>query len=339
VTERTFGHVAALDAFSERTLPTLPHVVTALDAYQRSLAGALQAPSELALDLDDRRGEGDDLVATLASIDQVPAAFAFALRELDGGDLRLPGILSTSNHQAAAAFAATRMSHPYASPQDVRELANGREARDPRTAPEPMREGPADTEAPGVLASPSVRRDGAVDEVVHWLGVTSTVAGAAVTYLEARDELAAVAGHGGRAAGTRGVTGASRAVAVAKKAGGRVGVVLPAVEQYLADAGDHNLTTGQRVVRVGGVAAIDAPLAGVGAAVGGATGLALTLHPAGAVAGGLAGGGMGAGTGGGLRRTRPYRRLTGWVARGVDWVLGTAHDDDYDARLGLGSPP
>jgi hypothetical protein len=339
VTERTFGEVAALDAFSERTLSTLPHVELALDAYHQALAAALEASSEVAIDVDDRRAEGGDLVATLAGIDQVPAAFAFALRELDGGELRLPGIRSTHNHQAAAAFAVPRMSHPFATAAEVRELANGREPLAWDGAPVPPSEGRVHAEVPSALERPSTSGDDVAEEVVHWLGVTSTITGAVVSYLEARDAASALGAHGGRGAGARRVDGAGRAVGVARHVSGYTGVVLPAVEQHLADVGDHNLTTGQRSVRAVGAALVDAPLAGIGAAAGMAVGGALTLQPAGAAVGGVVGGGMGAAVGGSLRRTRAYRTITGGFARGVDWLLGTGHDDDYTDRLGLGTPP
>jgi hypothetical protein len=339
VTERTFGEVAALDTFSERTLSTLPHVEHALDAYHRALNAALEAPSELTIDLDDRRAEGVDLVATLAGLDQVPAAFAFALRELDGGDLPLRGIRSTHNHQAAAAFAVARMDHPFATPAEVRELANGREPLAWHGGPVLPIAGRVPAEVPPVLERPPASGDEVAEEVVHWLGVTSTVTGAAGSYLEAREAASALAAHDGRGAGVRGVSGASRAVGVAKHVSGYTGAVLPVVEQHLADAGDHNLTTGQRSVRAVGAALIDTPLGGIGAAAGVAVGGALTLQPAGAAAGGVVGGGMGAAAGGSLRRTRAYRTIAGGLARGVDWVLGTGHDDDYTDRLGLGTPP
>jgi hypothetical protein len=126
---------------------------------------------------------------------------------------------------------------------------------------------------------------------------------------------------------------------VAGKASVPTSVAFAGLEQQLADAEDHNLTRGQRLVRTTTSAAIDGTGAALGGTVGVIAGGVLTGSAVGAAGGAVAGAELGSAAGGGVRRWKPISSASAAAARGLDRLLGTAHDDDYDERLDLETRP
>jgi hypothetical protein len=179
MSQRTFGEVELLEEYTDRTLRVLPGLEEAIGSYRRALSEVLGSPSDLPIELSDHSADATELVDLLTLIDQVPAAFAFALRELDDGHLRIPGVLSAHNHQALAAVANARIDHPDASASQVRAAAFGHPPAGPPSGPPAGPPSSADGHAATATrqdhAAPRPAADG-----VHWLSLGVTAADAAV---------------------------------------------------------------------------------------------------------------------------------------------------------------
>jgi hypothetical protein len=320
VSQRTYGETEALEDFTRRTLPVLTDLIEALTGYRRALHEALDAPSDLRVEVEDRSAEGEDLVQLLTSIDQLPAAFAFALRELDISTVeyngRLPGRMA-NDLPMLRALAYARVDHPYAGDDELRAIASATVAgtRDAETSP-------------------------TADAPTHWLDRGLNAAGGAVGHEASRHTAHARSAH---QAGDLGAAVTSTERARAAKRLGRAtsvgGAVLGGVAQHLADADDHNLTEGERKVRVVTTTVIDGLLGGTGAMLGGSAASVATASPVGGAAGAVAGGDLGSAVGGRIRRSGPVSSATGSVARSIDQRNGTGHRDDYTERLHLRTPP
>jgi hypothetical protein len=319
VTGRTFAEVDLLEAFTETTLAALPAAVDAVATYRTAREAARGAPSDLPIELEDRSHEADDLLGTLAVIDQLPAAFAFALRALDtqGFEVRraLPHLRSTTDEDALTAVAFARVEHPYATDGQV--LAAGLVGEVPP---------PLDHEPHPLL-----------DDVVWW-GRSVTVADAWRTVVE--DELSAIGLRQPPGSPLPDPAVTPRWARYGRPLGritGPAGYGLPGVEQWLADAGDHNLTEGHRIARSAAASTVDGVGAAFGTAVGGAAGTAVA-GPPGALAGAVAGAEVGARAGRQVRGWRHVRTGTSLIGKRLDDLLGSGHDDDYDDRLELEPP-
>jgi hypothetical protein len=301
MSDRTFADVDALEAVTAELLPTVPALRDATDTYRRALHALRAAPSDLEVTLDDHAPDLDDLADLLTLLDQLPAAFAFALRLLDGGlDARDGGACRSYPDQAVQAVAAVRVAHPTLSPGAVRRRALG---------------SPGDRSRE--TTGPSVSRP-------HWLVEHLTRIDA--TLLGTRVALEPPAA---------GLSATPRALRVVRGAGrvtGPLSLAVPAYSQHVTDRDDHNLTDGDR--RVGLAAATVAegltPLA-MGALAGAAVG-----GPAGALVG-IAVALVVSEAGGAARRTQPARRVENRLARGVDRRRGTGHRDTYEQVHGIRS--
>jgi hypothetical protein len=150
VSQRTYGDTDALEEFTRRMLPVLSELREAMADYRRALHDALTAPSDLPVDLPDRSAEGEGLVATLTTIDQLPAAFAFALQELDVSAFEFHSGLTgrvANNSDLLLALASARVEHPYASDVEARTIAATTLADAPGGASSPVRAAPHPSEA------------------------------------------------------------------------------------------------------------------------------------------------------------------------------------------------
>jgi hypothetical protein len=292
VSQRTYGETDALEDYTRRMLPGLAELQDAVTGYRRALHDALAAPSDLPVEIEDRSAEGEDLVARLTAVDQLPAAFAFALHQLDISTFehngRLPGKVA-NDLPSLRALAYARVDHPYATDDEVRAIAPSTLTSGPGSAGSTLGATPHPGEAP-----------------IHWL--------------------------------SRGLNAAGETAKRLGRASPVGGAVLGGVAQHLADAEDHNLTEGQRQVRVVTTTAVDGLLGAAGAVVGGAAAFTATASPVGGAAGAVAGGDLGAAVGGRIRRSGPVSGATGSVARSIDRRNGTAHRDDYTERLTLRTP-
>jgi hypothetical protein len=302
VTGLTYADVDLLDTFTETTLASLPAAAAAADDYRVALNAVRDAPSDLPIDLDDHAGEADELLATLEVVDRLPSAFAFALRVLDARPFEvrraLPRVHVTVEDETLTTVAHARVAHPTATASEVLQAAV-------TGAPPPLE----DTEHP-------------LEEVVRWTNVALT---AGDQYVERRHADLSKRQHAD----------------LAKRLGrasGYVGAGLLGLEQWLADAADHNYTTGQRLARSTTTAAFDGAGAAAGGLIGGTLGNAVGSVP-GAVAGAVGGSEVGAQVGRRARSSRWGRPLTGALGSGLDRLLHTHHRDDYDDRLDLEARP
>jgi hypothetical protein len=300
VSQRTFGEVDLLETFTETTLAALSGVGEAIDRYRAARHAALQAPSDLTIDLDDRSHEADDLLATLTVVDRLPAAFADALRILDTGNAELhralPQLRSTADGHTLAALAYGRVAYPAASDAELLTAA-----------------------ITGVAPSALDRADHHLLDDVPWWG------------------RAASAADGIRLPDPGAAPRWARFARPVKGVAGPAGYGLAGLEQWLADAGEHNLTTGHRLARGATAAGVDGlAAAGVGAA-GAAAGLVVG-GPVGALGGAVAGAEAGGRAGRAARRSASARAATSWIGARLDALLKTHHDDDYDERLELEPP-
>jgi surface antigen len=308
----TMADVSLLDLATEEQLRALPPLLAAAEGYRAALRALRAAPSDLAVDVPDRSADVDDVGERLASLAQVPAAFAFALRQLDhrgedgfagpGCDPRQAG------EEAADRLARLRVAHPNDPPAVLLDRW-----RSPGTPPElpttPAATGP------------------------HWLAEV----------VEEVDRSASVAEDLARHTGDATLL---RHVAPVAKVAGWAAFPVPAYQQLVADRGDHNLTEGDRVV--GMVAATaEGSVAGAAGTLGAAAGakkgalLGAALGPKGALigagVGALAGTVVGAIGGGKLRRTAPVRAVEDRAARAYDRVRGTGHQDRHERDHGVRS--
>jgi hypothetical protein len=326
MSQRTFGEVERLEDYTDRTLRVLPGLEEAIGGYRRVLSEVLGSPSDLPIELPDRSDEATDLVDLLTLIDQVPAAFAFALRELDDGHLRIPGVLSAHNHQALAAIAYARIDHPYANTSQVRAAAFGHPPSGPRSS------------AHGRAATAARQDHGtaqpAADEV-HWLSLGVTAADAAAAQQTSAQHSKAQHAARRAARSSAGTNAGGLLARTVGKAATPASIALAGVEQQLADADDPNLTQGERLVRTTSAAIVDGGAGLVGGAVGAFVGAGVTGSAVGGVGGAVAGAEAGARVGSATRRQPPVRWLTAPVARKLDQLLDTGHDDDYDRALDL----
>jgi hypothetical protein len=315
VSQRTFGDVDALEAFTAAALAIVADLRAAVADYRRALRELVGAPSDLPVEVVDRTGEADDLVELLTGIDQLPAAFAFALRELDINRKEFSSRLGagmSNDHRRLEALAFARIEHPHATPVQLRAIATGHDD------------------------------GGSFQPGDHWLDASLNAAGAGLSRVA--DEYTAAAGAAAAAAAAtdRGALHEARRsahiakVARAAEHGSSIaGGVLAGLEQRLEDADDHNLTEGQRHVRMATTGVIDGTAGAIGATAGAAVGGPLTVSPAGAVGGAVVGGELGANAGGAIRRSGPVTAVTDRVARSYDRRKGTGHRDDYTERLDL----
>jgi len=75
---------ARLEAYTEATVPAIARALAAVEAYREALAAFNAAePNDLDSRLVDRSGALDATLQGLALLDELPAAFAAALRQLD----------------------------------------------------------------------------------------------------------------------------------------------------------------------------------------------------------------------------------------------------------------
>jgi hypothetical protein len=327
VSQRTFGDVDALEAFTAAALAIVADLRAAVADYRRALRELVGAPSDLPVEVVDRTGEADDLVELLTGIDQLPAAFAFALRELDINRFEFSSMLGagmSNDRRRLEALAFARVEHPHAPPAQLRAIAAGHDAG-------------GDGDAGGGGAA-----GGSFQPGDHWLDASLNAAGAGLSRVA--DEYTAAAGAAAAAAAAtdRGALHEARRsahiakVARAAEHGSSIaGGVLAGLEQRLEDADDHNLTEGQRHVRMATTGVIDGTAGAIGATAGAAVGGPLTVSPAGAVGGAVVGGELGANAGGAIRRSGPVTAVTDRVARSYDRRKGTGHRDDYTERLDL----
>jgi hypothetical protein len=326
VSQRTYGDTEALEDYTRRTLPVLSELQGAFTGYRRALHDALAAPSDLPIEVDDRNAEGEDLIALLTAIDQLPAAFAFALHHLDISTVehngRLPGKVA-NDLSMLRALAYARVDHPHASDHEVRAIAAATVA------------GTRDGVVPAAETSPHPG-----EPPIHWLDPGLTAAGGVAGHTAERH---AADTRAARQAGGHDTATMTEQQARAAKRLGRAtsvgGVVLGGVAQHLADAEDHNLTDGQRKVRAVTTATVDGLVGTAGAFVGGVAASTATGSPVGGAAGAVTGGELGTAVGGRIRRSGPVSEATGSLARSIDRRNGTGHRDDYTERLTLRTPP
>jgi hypothetical protein len=334
MSQRTFGEVELLEEYTDRTLRVLPGLEEAIGSYRRALSEVLGCPSDLPIELSDHSAGATELVDLLTLIDQVPAAFAFALRELDDGHLRIPGVLSAHNHQALAAVANARIDHPDASASQVRAAAFGHPPAGPPSGPPAGPPSSADGHAATATRQDHAAARPAADGV-HWLSLGVTAADAAVA--QRASDQHSKAQHAARRAArsSAGINAGGLLGRAVGKAATPASIALAGVEQQLADAGDPNLTQGERLVRTTSAAIVDGGAGLVGGAAGAFVGAGVTASAVGAVGGAVAGAEAGTRVGSATRRQPPVRWLTAPVARKLDQLLGTGHDDDYDHVLDL----
>jgi hypothetical protein len=320
VSQRTFGDVAALEAFTSAALLVVADLRAAVTDYRRALRELVDAPSDVPVEVVDRTGEAEDLVGLLAGIDQLPAAFAFALRELDINRSEFSSMLGagmSNNRRRLEALAFARVEHPHATPAQLRAIATGH-----------------DDEHDGYHHAGGSSQPGE-----HWLAASLNAAGAGLSHVAGEHAAAATAARSATHPGAlREARRSARIATVARTAehGSAIaGGVLAGLQQRLEDADDHNLTEGQRHVRMATTGIIDGTAGTIGATAGAAVGGPLTGSPAGAVGGAVVGGELGANAGGAIRRSGPVTAVTDRAARNYDRRNGTGHRDDYTERLDL----
>lgn len=123
MSERISGDPDRLEAYSEATQALIGPQRNSIDEYAAAIRALLTAePNGFGTgDVADRSAALHTLVDGFEQLDSQPAAFAFALRELDrtGRD-----VLSTINVEMFDALVQARSEMPFAAPQDVVERAD-----------------------------------------------------------------------------------------------------------------------------------------------------------------------------------------------------------------------
>jgi len=116
------GDPDRLEHFSATTLPTLPPAHYDASSYGTALRALVHAPSTVNIGLSDFSAWIDSELSTLERVDHRPAAFAFALRQLDHFVAENPRdrtYLRTNDTELFDALVNARLSHPNSSDSDV----------------------------------------------------------------------------------------------------------------------------------------------------------------------------------------------------------------------------
>lgn len=305
---RTRGAPAALEEFTRITVPAVSSLAAPIGDVQLAVTALSTAASDLEVAVVDRSAAWLEWCGTTRAVDELPAAFAFALRELDAGvcaQVRA-GIgprptgggtdpVLDAHDEDALALALAWLAHPYATTDALLDDAAGGVC----------------VPLGGVGSDPLLPW--------YWTGLTGADL-VAVNLAEAMD-LALVG------AGTTTPGWWTHALRWANG----IGVGLAGAGHYAAIRHDPNLTTGVVASQVTAAALLDGGLGVLGASGGIVVGA--PLGPAGVALGGITGGLIGGVAGGVIRESEPVSWAVDGIGEALDRLLGTGHDDEYDDTI------
>ncbi len=298
MTGRTFGVPAALEEYTRVTVPTLLALRLEVDELAATMAALATAPSDLDAPVVDRSAEWHAWADRLRAADEVPAAFAFALRALDGapfGDEADDLAWLEATDAAATAVAAAWLQRPYATADAVLGAGSGGVCRPLPTRPEASLQ-------PG-----------------YWSEIITgnLIAGSTAEALD----LAHVE------------VGSSppRWLLPLLRGSGIGGLGLEAAAQLDVDLADPNVTPGRALANAFARTLLEGGGGVVGATAGAVAGAA--LGPAGVVFFGASLGLLGAEAGRMMREHEVTDAGLEAIGAALDELMNTAHDDDYDHTL------
>lgn len=306
---RTRGAPDALEEYTRTTIPALTSLAAPIGDVQRAVTALAQAPSDIEVAVPDRSAVWLDWLATTRAVDEVPGAFAFALRELDaqicgqlpaGMGAAPPGMgagvgVLEADDEHALALALAWLAQPYATTDALLDHAAG-----------------------GVCV-PLGGTDSDPLLPWYWTGLTGADL-VSVNLAEAMD--LALIGTGTVRPGwwTHALRWANG-----------IGVALTGAGHYAAIRHDPNLTFGAASSQVAAAVALDGGLGALGASGGMIAGT--PLGPVGVALGGITGGLIGGWAGGVIRESEPVAWAIDGVGAALDRLLDTGHDDDYDDTI------
>lgn len=305
---RTRGVPDALEEYTRTTVPAVSSLAAPISDVQLAVMALSQAASDIAVAVPDRSAAWLDWVGTMRAVDELPAAFAFALRELDAqmcGQLPAgigaaptggaPGALLDADDAHAFALALAWLERPYATTDALLEDAAG-----------------------GVCVPLSSAGN---DPLLpwYWSGLADTNL-VVVDVAEAMD--IALVGTG--------TTAPAWWIHAVRWANG-LGVGLVGAGQYAAIRDDPNTTVGGATSQVAAAMVLDGGLGYLGTVGGMIAGA--PLGPAGVALGGITGGVIGGWAGSTIRESDPVVWAVDGIGDALDSLLGTGHDDDYDDTI------
>jgi hypothetical protein len=265
---RVFGDPDRLEAFTAEVTPTVPEARRAVEDYGAAVAAYVAAgPNDLGAGLEDLSRVIVPELDLLREVDQAPAAFAFALRNLDHLRGGIVDGVRITDMERFEALAAARLQHPDADPWAVIQTAEASVDESWILPWDDRYSWSADPTSPAWWTTTAIgTAQRTVRDVWRTWGVSVSEHYRGETFVGAHGRWRP--GWADRLNPTIGSASSWRRALPYARVANRALPFLPGVDQYVQDRGDTTLTTGDRVARVTTTTALE----GGGGVVGGAAG-------------------------------------------------------------------